>query len=347
MIRVGIAGIGFMGMVHYLSYQKLKGVKVVALCEQNEKRLAGDWRDIKGNFGPPGKRMDLSGISTYTRLEDLIADDSVDLVDVTLPPGLHAETTVKALRGGKHVFCEKPMALTIAECQRMTAAAKKAKKMLVVGHVLPFFPEYQWAYEIIHSGKYGGVLGGTFKRVISDPAWLPDYWSAEKVGGPMLDLHVHDAHFIRLLFGMPQTVNCRGRVRQNLAEYWNTQFDYGNDGPTVLATSGIIRQQGRPFCHGFEIHLEEATLAFEFAVIGSNGSYLCEPVIFDSKGKSTRKKFSAGDPMDAFERELKEVVQCVNSETTSAILAADLAQDAITLCHKQTDSLLKGRPVKL
>ena len=60
MINVGIAGIGFMGMIHYLAYQKIRGVKVRAICEQDPKRLAGDWRTIKGNFGPQGEMMDLS-----------------------------------------------------------------------------------------------------------------------------------------------------------------------------------------------------------------------------------------------------------------------------------------------
>ena len=53
MLRIGIAGIGFMGMIHFLSYRKVPGAKVRALCETDEKRLAGDWRGIQGNFGPP------------------------------------------------------------------------------------------------------------------------------------------------------------------------------------------------------------------------------------------------------------------------------------------------------
>ena len=72
MIRIGIAGLGFMGMVHYLTYQKLRGVQVVALCEQNRKRLAGDWRDIQGNFGPRGQQMDRTGVRTYTELADML-----------------------------------------------------------------------------------------------------------------------------------------------------------------------------------------------------------------------------------------------------------------------------------
>jgi len=346
MIRVGIAGIGFMGMVHYLTYQNLRGVEVAALCEQDRQRLAGDWRSIKGNFGPTGRRMDLKGVARYTDLKRMLADESIDMVDITLPPALHADIAVAALRAGKHVFCEKPMALSVSDCRRMAAAAKRADRLLMIGHVLPFFPEYAWALKTIRSGKFGRLLGGSFRRVISDPSWLPNYWSAEKVGGPMLDLHVHDAHFIRLLFGMPQAVVTQGRMRKNLAEFWHSQFDYGPRGPVVGATSGVINQQGRPFAHGFEIHLERATLAFEFAVVGKNGSYLCEPVQFGSDGRARRKQFSSSDPMDGFATELKEVVGCVRRNTRSDILDLRLAQDAIVLCHKQTESLRRRRSVK-
>ena len=61
MIQVGIVGLGFMGMIHYLTYRKLPGVRVAAICEVNERRLTGDWTDIKGNFGPAGEQMDLVG----------------------------------------------------------------------------------------------------------------------------------------------------------------------------------------------------------------------------------------------------------------------------------------------
>ncbi len=347
MVRVGIAGIGFMGMVHYLNYQKLRGVKVAALCEQDKTRLAGDWRGIKGNFGPPGKKMDLSQVATYTSLEDLLADESIDLIDITLPPALHPDIAVKALEADKHVFCEKPMALTIRDCKRMSAAANKSGKLLMIGHVLPFFPEYGWALKEFRSRKHGRLLGGNFKRVISNPEWLNNYWSPKHVGGPMLDLHIHDAHFIRILFGMPNTVSTKGRVKNKLAEYWNSQFDYGSKGPVVQACSGTINQQGRSFAHGFEIHFEKATLLFEFAVMGKQASYLCPPTLLTNDGKVKRPKLGSGDPMDAFRAELKEVVSCVKQQSPSTILNGDLARDAIRLCQKQTDSLLGGRSAKL
>ncbi len=58
-MKIGIAGIGFMGWTHYQAYQRVAGVTISAICEQNEKRLAGDWTDIQGNFGPPGQVVDV------------------------------------------------------------------------------------------------------------------------------------------------------------------------------------------------------------------------------------------------------------------------------------------------
>ena len=336
MIRIGIAGLGFMGMVHYLTYQKLRGVQVVALCEQNRKRLAGDWRDIQGNFGPRGQQMDLTGVRTYTELADMLADEAIDLVDVTLPPALHADVATRALARGKHVFSEKPMALTVADCRRMQSAATKARRQLFVGHVLPFFPEYAWALKTIRSGKYGRVRGGSFKRVIAEP-----------LGGPLLDLHVHDAHFIRLVFGMPRGVVTRGTTKLGLAKYWHSLFDFADPDCVVEATSGTIDQQGRSFNHGFEIRLERATLLFEFAVFGGEGRYLCPPTILDSAGKAKTVELTGGDPMEAFHAELKEVTSCVAKNRPSALLSGNLALDAIRLCHAQSESLLKHRPIRI
>ena len=347
MIRVGMIGIGFIGWIHWLAYQRLGGAKVVAISESIPERLAGDWRKIKGNFGPPGEQVDLSGISTYANLDDLLRDPQVELVDITLPTFLHADVAVRALEAGKHVFCEKPMALRLADCERMVAAAKKANRLLMIGHVLPFFPEYEWAFKTIRGGDYGHVRGGAFRRIISDPTWIKDFWSPERIGGPMLDLHIHDAHFIRLVFGMPQEVSTSGRLRDGLPEFWHTQFRFGDRELVVEATSGTIEQQGRAFTHAFEIHLEHATLAFDFAVIGGEGRYLCEPMLLDSNGGVQRPKLPGGDPVDSFVSELREVTRAIGEGKASEILGAILAQDAIRLCEKQAESLIKGEAVKV
>ena len=345
MIRVGIAGIGFMGMTHYLAYRKIRGVKVAALCEQDAKRLAGDWRSIKGNFGPAGEMMDLSGIARYSELDEMIADPTLDIIDCCLPPCWHPKTTIAALEAGKHVFCEKPIALRAADATRMVDVARRAGKLLLIGHVLPFFPEYKFAYEAVTGGKFGRPLGGYFKRVTSDPAWLPDFFNPAKVGGPMLDLHVHDAHFIRLLFGMPKAVQTIGTMRGEVAERFTTQFLF--DPPRMVsAMCGVIGQQGRPFTHAYEIYLEKATLFFDYMALPKVGDAVTPVTALLENGKVLRPKLD-GELTDAFVAELSEVVRSVRTNTPSPLLAGDLARDALVLCQRQTESLVKGRAVKV
>ncbi|QDT00854.1 Gfo/Idh/MocA family protein [Adhaeretor mobilis] len=339
MTRVGIAGIGFMGMVHYLSYQKIDDVEVVALCEPDDKRRAGDWRDIKGNFGPPGEQMDLSGVTTYRTYEEMVADESLDIIDITLPPAMHHDAALAALGAGKHAFTEKPLAMKQADCQNMRAAAEAAGKHLLVGHVLPHFPEYAWALREINSGKHGKLLAGSFNRTISDPAWLPTFWSAEKIGGPLLDLHVHDAQFIRLAFGMPNEVIARGRMREGLAEHWHSLMQFEGNDMTVHATSGAIPYAGRSFLHGFEIQLEKALLTFEFSVIGDEGKYSRPPTLLTGDGKIEFPELGDGDPMNAFEAELRHVVEVVANDAPLGALDAQLAQDAIAICELERESL--------
>ena len=346
MIRVGVAGIGFMGWIHYLAYQKVRGAEIAALCTRDKKKLAGDWRGIQGNFGPPGTIVDLSGMKTYEKLDELLADPDIDLIDNCLPPHLHADVSVRALKAGKHVFCEKPMALTAADCRRMVTAAAKAGKQILIGHVLPFFPEYAHARKLIDSGRYGKLLGGSFKRVISDPLWLKDFYDPRRVGGPLIDLHVHDAHLIRLLFGMPVSLASHGRMRGQVVEYCDTLFHFEDPTLAVSATSGVIRQQGRAFTHGYEIHLEKATLQFEFAVLADKMEAMPLKVL-TATGKVLRPDLGDGDPVRGFEAELKEVIKSVRSGQPSTILGGELARDAIVLCHKQADSVRRGRPVRV
>ncbi len=341
MVNVGICGLGFMGMIHYLAYEKVRGAKVKAICEKIPERLTGDWRAIKGNFGPRGKKMNLKGISTYSDFDAMLADPDIDVVDICLPPSAHADATVRALQAGKHVICEKPIALSVADAKRMVKASEKSGKMLMIAHVLPFFAAYRFALKTINTKKYGRFLGGNFTRVISDPLWLKDFYDPNGCGGPMIDLHIHDAHFIRLLCGMPKKVSSIGRMRGEVAEYFNTQFFFDDPTLVVTATSGIINQQGRPFTNGYEIHLERATLLFE--------SWTETPVtVLTGDGRVQRPKFTPGqDETDDFAAELNEAVKAIRTGTPSKLLDGQLARDALILGQKQTESVVKRRPVRV
>ena len=333
-----------MGWIHWLAYQQITGVQVAAICEQDAKRLAGDWTDIQGNFGPPGEHVDLEGIATYQDLDDLVNDDSLDFIDICLPPSFHLKAIEAAAKAGKQVFCEKPLALNLNDCDLANQACQRGGVSLLVGHVLPFFPEYQIARQEIASGKYGELLGGHFKRVISDPTWLTHFYDPDKVGGPLIDLHIHDAHLIRLLFGMPNEVTSIGRTRNSVVSYCDSVFRFDNPDVCVSTCSGVINQQGRPFTHGFEIHLERATMHFEFAGFSDTGESM--PLkILTSDGEVVRPTLDNTDPLQGFISEITEVVHSINTGELSEILAGELARDAIEMCQAQSESVITGQPV--
>lgn len=335
MVKVGIVGLGFMGMMHYLAYQRLEGVKVTAICEALPERRAGDWTEIKGNFGPQGTQMDLSGIATYADLQDILDDPNVDMIDICLPPAAHAAVAIAAMKAGKHVLSEKPICLKLEDADLLVATAEKTGRLFMVGHVLPFFTAYAFVYDAVKSGKYGKLLGGHFNRVISDPVWLTNFYDMEKIGGPLLDLHIHDAHFIRLLFGMPKTVQSIGRLRGEVPEYFSTQFLFDDKDLTVTSNSGCIFQQGRPFMANYEVHFEKGTIVL-------NGP---EPTILTEDGKVESAVLPQIDDVGVFANELKEVVDSIQSGTVSPILGGQLARDALALALCEMESVQKRVPI--
>ncbi len=343
----GIVGIGFMGWIHWLAYQQSPHINVAAICSRDPKKRAGDWTGIQGNFGPPGEQVDLAGVNVFDSLDEMLQSD-VDIVNICLPPHLHVAAAEAALAAGKHVFCEKPLALTAEACDHLVACAAKHERQLLVGQVLPMFPEYAYVVEAVREQRFGKPLGGYFKRVISDPLWLADFYDPNRCGGPLIDLHVHDAHLIRLLFGMPSQVITRGRFRGEVVEYCHTLFDFAGQDLAVAASSGVLRQQGRSFTHGFEIHLERATLQYELAVIGEEAKLMMPLTVLHAEdGRVEQPELVAGDAAAPFVAELEAVATSVRTLTPSPVLSGELARDAVTLCHRQTEAARSRQPVKV
>jgi predicted dehydrogenase len=329
MLRIGIAGIGFMGMIHYLAAQRAVGVKVVAIQSRDANKRAGDWRGIRGNFGPPGAVMDLSGVHCHESFEHLLADPDVDLIDLTVPTPQHEHLTIEALKAGKHVLVEKPIALDVASAERMIVAAKHHRQLLMVAHVLPCFPEYRFALEAVASLRYGKLLAGHFLRVISRRDL------SEANGGPAVDLHIHDTHFIRTLAGQPGEVVAVGRAVNGVVHHLTTLYRYA-DGPALSCSSGALVGAARPFAHGFELYFEHATLSFgpgqPLMVIGATS---CDTPATNS------------DPVVAFTYELERVAESVAVGVAEPFLMARTARDALALCRKEIESVITGRAVTL
>ncbi len=349
MISIGIVGLGFMGMTHYRGIKKVRGAKVGAICTRDKQKLQGDWRGLGGNFGEPGGQEDLSGIRTYQEVADLFADPNIDLVDICLPTDQHCEVAIQAMRAGKHVLVEKPIALSLKDADRMVRVSQETGKLLMVAHVLPFFPEFAYLQKVIETEKFGAVKAAHFKRIISSPNWSAGLMNMARSGGPGVDLHIHDTHFILLLFGKPDQVRADGRLVDNkYAEYLSTSYRY-TDQPNLCITcaSGAISQKGRAFTHGFEVYLEKATVVFEFATLAGEPRLIMPVTVLTPNGKAQVPRLGAADPVVAFTREIQAAVDSVRSGTVNAALSGENGAHALRLCFKEVQSVQSGRTVRV
>jgi predicted dehydrogenase len=340
MVRIGLVGLGFMGWIHYLGARGLKNARVAAVCSRDQKKLAGDWTSIRGNFGPPGEKVDLSAIKRFDSLDALLADPDIDLIDVCNPTHLHPESALAALKAGKNVIVEKAIAMLPEQADEMLAAAKKANRLLMVAHVLPFVPEFAFAAEAARDGRYGKLLAGHFKRIISRPDWSADIGDAAKTGGPAIDLHIHDTHFIGLLAGVPKAVFSTGIMENDVVQHLTTQYIYGLGGPSITCSSGALAMSGRPFTHGYEVYFERATLIFESGV--------CPLTVLTADGKSSQPAIpGGGDSIISFTHELQAAVDGVSGGKAPDFLSGQLARDALSMCYKECESVKTGKIVAM
>lgn len=347
MVGIGIAGIGFMGMIHDLAAARVPGCKVVAIQSRDPRKRAGDWTGIKGNFGPQGSQRDMSGVRAHGEFDALLADPDVDLVDLCVPNDRHAAMAERALEAGKNVLVEKPIALSVAEADRMLASARANQRLLMVAHVLPFFPEFAFALEAVRSGRFGRLQAAHLTRVISKPDWSSGITDAQRSGGPAIDLHIHDTHFIGLLAGVPAAVHTRGVQEQGAVVHLTTQYLYdAPDAPAISSVSGALCQKGRPFAHGFEIYLERATISLGIADVPGQGP-VNPLVLIREDGEVERPELGAGDPIEAFANEIGEAVRAVETGQESQALSGAIARQALATCWAEVTSVKERRLVKL
>ena len=217
-VKIGLIGLGFMGASHLQAFAKIAGVEVVAVCSQDERKLSGDLSEVGGNLNHPQANYDFSAVRKYKRWQELTRDSELDAIDICLPTDMHAEVTLAALEAGRHVFCEKPMALTFADCQRMIKAAEEAKRILMIGQVLRFWPEYEYLWQFTKNENYGAVLEARFERSCGLPDWSGWLPVETRSGGATLDLLVHDIDQALHLFGLPEFVEARKEGEQDAVQ---------------------------------------------------------------------------------------------------------------------------------
>ncbi len=341
MIRVGIIGAGFMGRNHFNQYEKMTDrAAVVALCDKEADRRAGDWSKVGGNVADAkGTKRDLGGIKPYTEWRDLLNDPNVDLIDICAPTFVHREISVAALKAGKHVLCEKPMGLSIEECDEMLAAAKGSKGRFMIAQVIRFWPEHVYLKKAIDDGRFGELKALHLRRQASAPDYTLGNWilNPKLSGGAVLDLHVHDVDYAIGLFGKPGSLTAQGYERtpgslDRVHALWN----YGN-GRVVHLEGYWDMPAGFGFNHGFTAVFEKAGVLYDL-----NAG---KPLTVFQQGQDPQTPELPAE--DGYFAEIDYFVGCIARGENPKLSTPQQSRDAVAIALAEKQSALTGQAVPI
>jgi predicted dehydrogenase len=193
MLKVGIVGTGNMGRTHAAGWARTPAT-IAAFCSLDARAP---------------EAAEQYNAALVDNLDSLLPQ--VDVVDICAPTHLHHEMVLAAAAAGKHIVCEKPLALTYAQGCEVLAACQRAGVTLLVAHVVRFFPEYAAAKAIIERGDIGAVAVTRLTRCAYQPKAAADNWFLDptRSGGMMLDLMIHDFDYARWIAGDVVSVYAR------------------------------------------------------------------------------------------------------------------------------------------
>ncbi len=338
-IRVGIVGFGFMGRMHYGNWKKMKGARVVALCDQNLAQFTAP--TAGGNIAGADTTTDYGDAVIYEDFDKMLAEANLDAISLTLPTPLHVPLTIKALKAGVSVLCEKPMALNTAECDKMLRAADSAPEgtKLMVAHCLRFWPAYVYLKKLVDSKKYGKVIAASFRRFSAPPGWQKGTnWFADesKSGGMALDLHIHDTDMVNFLFGMPKAVTSSAAYDENGAmQYISTLYDVG--GPAVTAEGSWCMTPTMGFEASYVVTFEKAVVILD----AKREKPLC---VYPAKGEAFVPALQEGE---GYEYEIKWFLDSLKGKKVPPVITAEESRDSVRIVDAEKRSAKSGKTVRL
>lgn len=315
-----------MGSTHAMAMRGLGDVELAAVYSSDEKKLSGDLTGVQGNLGGGGERLDFSGLRKYTDLEAVLADPKIDAVDLCLPTYLHDSVAVEALRSGKHVLVEKPMALDPYGADRMMNAARRYKRVLMTAQVLRFFPEYMALRDAIRGGKLGRMRFAEFRRRCAAPGWGGWLHDPEKSGGGAFDLLIHDVDMCLHLFGKPRAVCASGYAHAALGiDSIDAQLFY--DEGVVVVNGGWHNTGDYPFRMEYSVTLDGGTV--EYSSLGR------PPMLYGAKGGSQVLELQS---QDGYAAEIAYFAACCRSGQAPDLCPPAESADAVKLMRLMLES---------
>jgi len=330
-------GLGFMGVTHIKAYLQLKAARIVAVCDSVRLPVNGVLAGVAGNVTGSGD-LDLGRkLKVYRALAEVLADPEVDLVDLCVPTPLHPAQAIAALKAGKHVLCEKPLALNSAEARKIVRAAQSAAGFFMPAMCMRFWPGWSWLKQVVDEKPYGQIQAARFRRMSPMPGWSKaTYGSGIQTGGALFDLHVHDTDFVQFLFGQPASVFSSGVTRDgNSVDHVVTQYNY-RGGPAVYAEGSWLLNGN--FSMSYTVLCERATLDFDSA----RGA---EALVVTEAGKKPRVIKPVGS--DGYTGEIRHMLEAIQSDKAPQVVTAMEGLSAVQICEAEAKSVRTGRVVAL
>ena len=328
MIKVGLIGCGFMGGMHSACYAALAnlGVKVTAVADvrrEYAEKLAGE------------------GVAIYATGMELIEKADVDVVDVCLPTHLHAAHAVAAMKAGKNVFVEKPIAFKDEDMELILKTEKETGAKVQVGQVIRQWTEYVWLKKAVDAGTFGKIQHAMFRRLSSRPEWAWEGWlhQVDKSGGVAVDMHVHDVDFVRYILGEPDVVKAHAhRDAEGVIQQINAVYGYG-DKVSVAVESGWDYPADFPFTADFRVKFDKAT------VIGGGGVVNVYPVGGAAYQAELEEEFQGDNDiggnvssLGGYYNELKYFVEGLQGKNDLSVATVSEAIKSVQLVKREVEA---------
>ncbi|HEU0116190.1 MAG TPA: Gfo/Idh/MocA family oxidoreductase [Thermomicrobiales bacterium] len=328
-VRVGVLGAGFMGGTHARAYHGLPEVEVAAIYARSGDRA-------------PALAADL-GTSWTDDLQRVLADPTIDAIDICLPTPEHRAATEAALAAGKHVLLEKPIAMTLADADALVDLAAATDKVVMIAHVLRFWPEYVELQRQVAGGDLGRPISGFASRRQPFPAWSALFSRADLTGGAVVDMMIHDYDALNWIFGRPVAVTARGDRNPRSGGFDQVQvaIDYRN-GASALVDGGMMMPESYPFSSRLEVLCERGAVEYAFRAGGRSvemGAGQNELTRFGNDGQPERLTPPQADPYAA---ECAYFLDCVRAGKPATRATPDDARAALAVALAARDSVEQG-----
>lgn len=312
MLKVGLIGVGGISGAHIPVWESMEDVELTALCDIRQERMEPY----------PEKHH-------YTKLDEMLKNEKLDILDICLPTYLHADYAVRAMEKGIHVLCEKPVSLKSEDVERVYSTAHRMQVSFMVAHVLRFWPEYMLLKELYDTQKYGKLLSGYMSRVSQTPPWSWDNWMKDenRSGLVPFDLHIHDLDFLVYAFGKPEKVNSN-RIKRPEQDCINAVYEYPE---FYIETESAWYAGAYPFEARYRFQFEKAVVSFE------NGKCM----IYEENGQITDLTEGAtGDTgdinlpkSDAYGNEIRYFTDCVLEKKFPEVVKAEELSAVLEILH--------------